>query len=337
MRVSPLIECHVVRTRLPALLGLLAIIPLATAGVAAAAGGGVGPVSPQSPNASRIDTTYWFVFGFTAAIFVLVEVALVLFIVRYRSRGRGREVEGAQVHGHARLELLWTAVPVLILVAIAVFSFYELPGIKNVPPASAAGSQLDVKVQGHQFYWEFIYPNSAIAVDTMRVPQSRVVKLDVTSPRFDVIHSWWIPALGGKIDAIPGNTNHTWFQARRVGTYKGRCAEFCGLFHASMASQVQVLPPAQYKTWLASRAKGSGLGRETFQGTCGKCHGLQGQGGVGPALSGNPLITQRGSITALLENGGKTMPPVGRGWPKSQLKALLSYLSTNVAKAKSGR
>jgi len=327
-----------VRTRPLALIGLVACLALTAAGTAAAAGGGFEPVSPHSPNDSRIDTTYWFVFGFAVAIFILVEVTLVVFIVRYRSRGRGREVEGAQVHGHTRLELLWTAVPVLILVAIAVFTFYKLPGIKNVPKATAAGNQLDVKVQGRQFYWEFLYPNGAVAVDTLRAPQGRVVKLDVTSPRFDVIHSWWIPALGGKIDAIPGNTNHTWFNADS-GTYPGRSAEFCGLLHAAMTSQVQVLPAAQFQTWVRQRAANptaSGLGRETFQGTCAKCHGMQGQGGVGPALTGNPLITQPAGITKLLENGGVTMPPVGRGWPKSQLNALLDYLSKDIAKQGSG-
>jgi cytochrome c oxidase subunit II len=323
-----------VRPRLLALLCPVASLALALAGTAAAAGGGFAPVSPHSPNDSGIDTTYWLVFGFAAAIFILVEVTLVVFIIRYRSRGRGREVEGAQVHGHMRLELLWTAVPVLILVAIAAFTFYKLPGIKNVPKATAAGNQLEVKVLGRQFYWEFLYPNGAVAVDTLRAPRGRVVKLDVTSPRFDVIHSWWIPALGGKIDAIPGNTNHTWFNADTAGTYHGRCAEFCGLLHAAMAAKVQVLPPAEYHQWLLSRTPPNheDLGRETFQGTCAKCHGMQGQGGVGPALTGSPLVTQRAGITALLEKGGVTMPPVGRGWPKSQLNALLDYLSKDIAK-----
>jgi cytochrome c oxidase subunit II len=332
------LECHPVRTRLLALTGLLACLALTTAG-AAAAGAGFQPVTSQSPNDSRIDSTYWFVFGFAVAIFILVEVALVVFIVRYRSRGRGRDVEGAQVHGHARLELLWTAVPVLILVAVAVFTFYELPGIKNVPRATAAGNQIDVRVFGRQFYWEFTYPNGAVAVNTMRAPLNRVVYLNVTSPRFDVIHSWWVPALGGKIDAIPGNVNHTWFDANATGTFHGRCAEFCGLLHASMASQVQVLQPARFIAWVNKRASdpiGSGLGRETFQGVCAKCHGMQGQGGIGPVLTGNPLITQRAGMTKLLETGGTTMPPVGRGWPRSQLNALLDYLSTDIAKQGSG-
>jgi cytochrome c oxidase subunit II len=327
-----------VRTRLLALTGLLACLALTAAGTALADSGGFQPVTPDSPNDSRISTTYWLVFGFAVAIFLLVEIALVVFIVRYRSRGRGREVEGAQVHGHTRIELAWTAVPILILVVIAVFTFYELPGIKNVPKASAAGSQLQIKVLGRQFYWEFLYPNGAVSVDTMRAPQGRVVKLDVTSPRFDVIHSWWVPALGGKIDAIPGNVNHTWFQAERAGTFHGRCAEFCGLLHADMQSAVQVLPPTAFSAWLHKRlqATGADLGRETFQGVCAKCHGMQGQGGVGPALTGNPLITQRSGIIKLLENGGVTMPAVGRGWPKSQLNALLDYLSTNIAKQGSG-
>lgn len=322
----------------PLVLGLLALVALALAGTAAAAGG-FDPVPPHSPNASRIESDYWLVFGIAAAIFILVETALVVFVIRFRSRGRGREVEGPQIHGHARTELIWTAIPVLILAAIAAFTFYKLPGIKNTPSAGAAGTRLDVDVQGRQFYWEFTYPNGVISVDRMRAPEGRVVNLDVNAPDFDVIHSWWIPALGGKIDAIPGNPNQTWFQADETGTYKGRCAEFCGLYHADMSAAVEVLPPAEFDRWLAAEARAqtegtSDLGKQTFDGVCAKCHGMQGQGGVGPELTGNPIITDKAGLTTLLENGGKTMPAVGRGWSDTQLNALLDYLSKNVAKAK---
>ena len=136
-----------VRARLLVLAGLL-IAALAFSGAALAGNGGFAPATPDSPNADRIDTVYWFVTGFAVLIFLIVEVALVLFIVRYRRRGRARDVEGPQVRGHTNLELLWTVVPVLILVAIAIFTFYELPGIKDVPAAGAAGPQMRVQVKG---------------------------------------------------------------------------------------------------------------------------------------------------------------------------------------------
>ena len=113
----------------------VALLALAVAGAAAAANGGFTPQHAHSPNAGRINNAYYLIFGFTAAIFVLVESLLVVFIWKYRGRGRARTVEGAQVHGNTRLELIWTAIPVVILAVIAGFVFYELPGISTVPSA----------------------------------------------------------------------------------------------------------------------------------------------------------------------------------------------------------
>src|SRR4051794_20163663 len=209
--------------RLPIVVCALAVLALVAAGAAAAANGGFTPVTPHSPNANDINDAYYLILGFTAAIFVIVEGVLIYFIVRYRSRGRSRTVEGPQVIGHTRLELVWTIVPVLILAAIAAFVFVKLPAISDVPSASAAGDRVDIHVEGRQFYWRYTYPNGAVSYDRMVAPVQRPVDLAITSP--DVIHSWWIPALGGKRDAIPGRTNHTWFKADQAKTYVGQCAE----------------------------------------------------------------------------------------------------------------
>ena len=209
---------------------------LALSGAAVAGNGGFAPVEPASPNAEGIKQSYLWVAIFTGAIFVLVQGALIWFIVRYRSRNRARTEEGAQVHGNTNLELAWTVAPVLILAAIGSFVFYKLPGIEDVPSASAQGGRVDVRVEGYRYYWNFTYPNGVIAVDNLRAPVGQTVKLDVSAPDFDVIHSWWIPALGGKFDAIPGTTNVTWFNANAPGIYRGQCAEFCGIQHAQHAS-----------------------------------------------------------------------------------------------------
>lgn len=310
--------------RLP--LAVLAVLALAlfSAGAALAGNGGFAPQAPASPNASRIADAYWFVFGFTAAIFVLVEATLVWFVVRYRRRGRSRAVEGPQVHGSTRLEVLWTVGPVLILAAIAAFVFYKLPGIKDVPSARA-GETMTVRVVAQQFAWQFEYPNGQVSIDRMVVPVGEVVRLDVVSA--DVAHSWWIPRLGGKIDAIPGRTNHTWFTAERVGVYHGQCAEFCGIQHAAMKADVVVVSRGAFQQFLAGHGPGSAtVAADTFRGTCAKCHGASGQGYIGPKIAGSATLAQRAALVQLLLHGKGRMPAVGQPWSSAQLDATVAYL-----------
>jgi cytochrome c oxidase subunit II len=319
-----------VRRKLPSFV-LVLLVALATAGVAAAGNGGLAPVTPHSPNAVRITDTYWVVFGFTAFVFVLIESLLVIFIVKYRSRGRSRAVEGAQVHGHTRLELLWTVFPVLILAAIAVVVFWELPSIDHQP--SAATNPIHITVEGHQYYWQFDYPNHARSIGTLHVPVGAVVDLKVVSP--DVIHSWWIPALGGKIQAIPGRVNHTWFRANEAGAYAGQCAELCGVFHASMLATVKAQSAESYRTFITKTAHAT-LGAQEWSGVCATCHGNLGQGGYGPAISNNTIITQPSALAGILRNGvnGTTgaMPPVGDTWTDGQILALVRYMQKNIYK-----
>ena len=297
---------------------------LVLAGGAAAGNGGFAPEAPASPNASRITDAYWLVFGFAAAVFVLVEGALVWFVIRYRRRGRAREADGPQIHGSTRLEQLWTVVPVLILAAIAAFVFYKLPGIKDVP-AARAGESITVKIRAQQYYWQFQYPDGQISIDRLVVPVGQVVRLEVTSP--DVAHSWWIPRLGGKIDAIPGKTNTTWFKATRPGTYSGQCAEFCGLLHTGMRAEVVVVPRSAYEEFLASHSASSqSVARETFTGTCAKCHGASGQGYLGPAIAGSATLAQTRSLEQLLRHGQGQMPGVGKEWSNEQMRATIGYL-----------
>jgi cytochrome c oxidase subunit 2 len=307
-------------------LALLAVLSVALvlAAAAGAGNGGFAPAPPASPNASRITDAYWLIFAFSAAVFVLVEGALVWFVIRYRRRGRPRDAEGPQIHGSTRLELMWTAGPVLILAVIAAFVFYELPGIKNVPSARA-GESMTVKIRAQQFYWQFEYPDGQISIDRMVVPVGEVVRLEVTTP--DVAHSWWIPRLGGKIDAIPGRTNTTWFKATQPGVYTGQCAEFCGIQHALMRADVAVVSRVEYEFFLAThRPSSSAVGKEIFTGTCAKCHGLAGQGDIGPKIAGSALLAQPQALEALLRQGGKKMPAVGKLWSDDQMKAALAYL-----------
>ena len=307
------------------------LVALATAGVAAATNGGLTPVQPESPNASHTVTAYWVIVGFTAVIFFLVEGLLVAFIWKYRSRGRGRDVEGPQVHGHSRLEVIWTVIPVLILSAIAVVVFFQLPKIDAAP---ASAHPIHITVEGHQFYWQFDYPNKTRSINTLYVPVGAVVDLKVVAT--DVIHSWWIPALGGKIQAIPGRVNHTWFMAEKAGSYEGQCAELCGVYHASMTARVVAESQAAYDAYIGAQAAAT-IGKQEWSGVCATCHGNLGQGGYGPNIATNATVVQVTGLTAILRNGfdGPTgaMPPVGDTWNSTQIKALVAYVKKNVYKA----
>lgn len=320
------------RRKLPSLVSAV-LLALATARVAAAANGGFTPVQPESPNASHTQDAYYLILGFTSAIFVLVESLLIVFVWKYRSRGRARAVEGAQVHGHARLEILWTALPAVILAIVAAFVFYELPGIDSAP---AAADPIRITVEGHQYYWQFDYPNGARSIGTLHVPVGEPVELKVVSP--DVVHSWWVPALGGKIQAIPGRTNRFWFQAKNAGRYQGECAELCGVFHASMRATVQVGSRRQYQDYVSTDAWKT-IGRQEWNGVCATCHGNLGQGGYGPAISNSTLLKSQSSLVGILRSGLDTparpgaMPPVGNTWTRRQISALVAYVSKNVYKA----
>jgi cytochrome c oxidase subunit 2 len=319
------------RKLLFACLSLLALAFVLT-GSALAGNGGIAPPA-ETPQAGNIKDLYWFILGISAVIFLIVEVAMILFIVQYRNRGRPRTDEGPQIRGHTRLELIWTGIPVLILIAIMTFVFYKLPGIEDIPEANAAGERLTVNVEGRQFYWRYVYANGAVSVNELRLPVGRPVELVVTAPANDVIHSWWVPAVAGKMDAIPGKVNHLRFEApSEPGVFQGQCAEFCGVQHALMLASVRTVPSAEFDSWVSAQlGAGTDLGSQTFSGACGPCHGLSGEGLIGPPLTGNATLADRELLEQLLENGKNAMPAVGRGWDERQTEALIRYVQQRFA------
>jgi cytochrome c oxidase subunit II len=316
---------------------LLSVVLLAAVAAppALADNGGFTLIEPTSPNAEGIEDVFWFVSAFALFIFLLVEVLLVLFAVRYRRRRRDRFDEGPDIHGSTKLELMWTAAPVLILVLIATFVFVKLSSISDPPEAEAGvDGALDISVVGRQFYWQYEYPNGVISIDTLRIPQGVPIRLELTAPDEDVIHSWWIPALQGKRDVIPGNPQTLWFRGDRPGTYFGQCTELCGAEHAKMLTTVEVVPATEFGSWVetqqaAQDAGQSTLGEEEWEGVCAKCHGVAGEGGIAPRIAGSPVLTTRDSIEDLVRNGRRTMPPVGSHWTDEQIDALVTYLREN--------
>ena len=228
------------------------------------------------------------------------------------------------------MEIAWTLVPVVILLFVVAFTFYKLPGITLEDEAKAG--DLRIRVEGRQFYWQYRYPNGVIAIDRLVAPQDRLVLLEITAPENDVIHSYWIPALGGKFDAIPGKTTQTAFQADEAGIFEGQCAEFCGIQHAEMLAEIEVLAaprsstPGSRSRRRRQEAGTSDLGEQTFAGACAKCHGPEGPG------ADRPRVHQREhsdaeAVAQVVRNGRGRMPPIGEEWDDRQMKALTDYLT----------
>lgn len=196
---------------------------------------------PVTPVAMAVRSNFWIAFLLVLPFLLLPQILLAYSIWKFRA-GRGHKA--ATFHENVKLEVVWTVIPALTLIVIAVPTYQTLRKM-DVPPKS----DLVVEVIGHQFFWEYRYPRYGIAFagEPLVVPADQVVTLNCTS--VDVIHSWWVPAFGVKQDANPGRVTHTWFKAK-PGKYKGQCAELCGDLHAEMLIDVTVLPEAEFAQWI---------------------------------------------------------------------------------------
>ncbi len=263
-----------------------AVVGLALAPTAAHAGW-LFPEKGGSPNADKIWTLYLLIFVLATIVFLGVGGALLWAMVRFRAR-KGHVA--AQIHGNTRLEIGWTVGAFVVLVFITVFTFITLPGIKNPPasdidengnPVSASANPpyastdqpppppgtptLNLRVDGQQYVWRYQYPEQdgarVFSYVDMVVPVGVTVTLDITAD--DVAHSWWIPKLGGKMDALPGYTNKTWFkipldaiaEGERQVVFGGQCAELCGRNHANMVARVIGMRLPDYEAWVQGKAR----------------------------------------------------------------------------------
>jgi cytochrome c oxidase subunit 2 len=235
----------------------------------------ITPKSGGSPNADQIDSLYKIVLYIAGVVFVIVEGALVYSVWRFRAK---KNKVAAQIHGNTRLEIGWTVAAAVILVVLTVVTFVKLPSIINPPnsdadglvlsasttaPKPPNGHQLTVCVQGRQYIWRYTYGAGCLndafqrklpySYETLVVPEHTTIVLKIQST--DVIHSWWVPSLGGKVDAVPGYTTYTWFKAPHPALYHGQCAQLCGRNHDAMYALVHVVPPDQYKAWIAHQTQ----------------------------------------------------------------------------------
>jgi cytochrome c oxidase subunit 2 len=317
----------------------LGALPIVLALVAPGGLGGLAPADPASPSGEAINELYWFVFGICAVVFVAVEAALVLFVLRFRRRpATPVDAEGPQIHGNTRLEIIWTIIPSVILAVIAIVVLVRTPAVHAT--GGDRSDELVVRVEGHQFYWRYVYPDGQISLDTLVLPVDRAVKLELVS--YDVNHSWWVHELTGKQDAIPGQMNELLLRPTKEGTYDGDCAELCGVLHAVMPTTVEVVSQEEYASRV-ERLSGQdqagdaqlALGRQSWERTCAKCHGPAGEGDLGPPIAQNGTLVDAEALRTLLDDGLDTpgvdgyMPPVGRGWPAFQVEALIAYVRSN--------
>lgn len=322
-------------------LVFLALALPAAAVVAALFLPGIAPPRTVTDSGRTIHEIYWVTFALAALVFILVEAALLAFIFRFRRRRDMPDgLEGPQIHGNTRVEIIWTAIPAVLLLALAVYAISRVPDVEATPPASASGEVLEIEVTARQFYWQYEYPNGAISYDALYVPVDTHVTLFLRST--DVAHSWWVPDLSGKRDAIPGRLNRINFRATETGFFEhGVCGEFCGTQHARMTTDAHVLSAEEFEEWLADNEPPLeddatvALGEAQWAAACAKCHGLAGEGGYGPPLAGNTTLVTEDALRQIVTEGQDLdanpgyMPPVGRGWTDEQIRALIAYVESN--------
>jgi cytochrome c oxidase subunit 2 len=260
----------------------LALLAVLTGMLALAAGASADLLTPESgpsPQAGSIDTLYKIVLAVATIVFVGVEGALIYSLVKFRVR---KDAVPAQIRGNTRLEIGWTLGAAAVLVVLSVVTFVLLDDIRNPPdsdrdgfptqrvanvqtasafqPRTPSGRALNIEVNGQRYVWRYTYPdgdenvlNNAFEYETLVVPTKTTVTLTLKAQ--DVVHSWWIPKLGGKADAVPGHLNFTWFKISEPGVFRGQCAELCGRNHPDMIAKVVAIEPEEFKTWLEEKKR----------------------------------------------------------------------------------
>lgn len=310
-------------------------------------------LQPASDFGDWIASIYWESVGWYSLVLILVITLIALVLTKYSTR-RATMIRQAPVHvsEHLALEAAWTAGPAAILLLIAfpaiVFNFVTQP---NTPPANA----LHVQVIARQWWWEFDYPSMGIVTaNEAHIPLGQPIYFTLESA--DVIHSFWVPRLGGKRDIIPNHTNELILTATRLGEYYGQCAEFCGLSHANMRMRVFVDSPAKFERWTADQRAVAHepsphqanypqllAGMELFEGSpCTTCHRIRGisKGPIAPdlthfgsrtTLAAATLQNRPDQLTAWIEHPdnlkpGAKMPDLALSPP--QLAAMTAYLES---------
>jgi cytochrome c oxidase subunit II len=230
---------------------------------------------PHSPQAQAIVSLFGQYLAVAAVIFAVVAALVVYAIVRYRERPGGSEPP--QSHGSRAAEITWTAIPLLIVLGLFVLTVRTMAFV-DAPQEPVRAP--DFVITGHQWWWLAQYPGGAATANEIHIPAGR--RLLARMEAADVIHDFWAPQLGRKIDAIPGREGYVWLEADEPGVYQGTCSEFCGMQHAGMHFQVIAESEAQFNAWLVRQAAPPAApegvaaegGRLYLEHKCGDCHAV---------------------------------------------------------------
>lgn len=308
-------------------------------------------LEPYGPHAARIELLWWLFFWLCTAVFVAVTVVLLVALFR-----RGRQVVTDPADGEPRKVRVVSAATALTVLVLLVFLVASVVVSRPIPVRAALDRDpLIVDIVGHQWWWDIVYVDPVVSrrfrtANELRIPVGRPVIVRLTSR--DVIHSFWVPSLHGKVDLIPGRTTTMWIEADRPGTFRGQCAEFCGLQHAKMAFAVVAEAPERYAAWAEEQRRPAAepvsdvarRGRDVFLAQqCSLCHAVRGTGAwatVGPdltrvgsrlTLAAGTLPNTRGHLAGWIVDPqrikpGSFMPPTRLA--PADLDALLAYLES---------
>ncbi len=302
-------------------------------------------LDPGSRGAAEISQLFWVVTGIAAVVFVLVEALLLFSILRFRNRPAS---EAQQIHGNTKLELAWTIVPAIILAVLLGFTLRSMANVRTPQP----GEPLNIKVIGHQWWWEFQYPDYGIkTANQLWVPVDRPINIELQS--VDVQHGFWAPQLFGKMDAVPGHLNKLTFYVTDTGEYGAQCTQMCGIQHAQMRFSVIAVSASDFSTWTLAQSgipaappadnAAATRGQQAFLEKCAACHAVNGTaagGAVGPNLThlhsrefiaGGVLALTDDNLKLWIKNPqaikeGTIMPNLGLD--DATVSDIVAYLST---------
>ena len=291
-------------------------------------------LDPEGRAGKYIDKLANPVFAVAGIVFLLVNLGVLFIAIKFRRRDNEQDEFPEQIHGNTKLELTWTILPGVVLAVIAVFTLLTLVKLSNTP----SDAELTVKVEGQQWWWSYHYdlnkngkfddPEDLVTATELVIPTGQAVALKITSN--DVIHSFWIPKLNGKKDAVPGRIHDWWIEADKPGYFLGQCTEFCGLSHAYMRMAVRAVPEGDFDQWVNSQLKPAELpadpaaqrGLAVFTSQCAQCHQIRGVNTTGcePAKLDTTTTTAKPgapTTTAFFDTAKDCYTGISEGWTKA--------------------